>query len=246
MRSARSAGPASLVICFLALLALAPSARAASGDLAWQRFYDGVDNGADQFTALAPAPNGGVYAAGFTMTTTAGADVLVARYDAAGQRNWVRTYSGPASLDDSVSDVATDRHGNLVGVGAFNTANVGVIKYGPGGQRRWARVYDDPASAAEMATDVALDDAGNVYVAGSRSTAATGNDTLLVKYSPAGKRLWVRTYAGPGMAMDQSTDVATDHAGNVYLTGYGENDASGYDVLTIKYDRAGHRRWLRY
>ncbi|HJW74561.1 MAG TPA: hypothetical protein VJ787_02660, partial [Thermoleophilia bacterium] len=73
-----------LALSLLVLLAVVPAAGAASGDLAWQRVYNGLSNGVDAFNAAAPAPNGGVYVAGYTPGTSV--DLFVARYDAAGQR----------------------------------------------------------------------------------------------------------------------------------------------------------------
>lgn len=243
-----SAGPALLTLCILMgvlLLATAPPvAHATSGDLAWQRLYNGAGNSTDKFAALAPAPNGDVYAAGFTISPAVSLDILVARYNAAGHRRWLRTYNDPLGGTDFVNDATTDPRGNLVVVGVLAETSLGVLKYGTGGQLRWVRSYYDPASTAVNATDVAVDGAGNVYAAGFRLTTASGNDMLLVKYSPAGKRLWVRTYGGPGN--EEVTGVATDAAENVYLTGYGDNGASGNDILTIKYSSTGHRRWLRY
>jgi len=64
------------LLTVLVLLAFAPAASARSGDLAWQRIYDGSAGGEDIYIAAAAAPRC-VYAAGKTTATTL--DFLVAR-----------------------------------------------------------------------------------------------------------------------------------------------------------------------
>lgn len=236
-----------LVAATLTLLCLsvltAPSFAAASGDLAWLRIYGGPGNVPDQYLAAAPAPRGGVYVAGWTGANNG--DFLVARYSAAGQRRWQRTYNGPANDEDIAHAAVSDSQGDLVVAGSVNDASIVVIKYGPGGQRRWARIYDDPVSSQENASDVAVDGTGNIYVLGWRIAAASYYDIVLVKYSPAGARRWVRHYTGAGMNADWPGGVALEGTGNIYVTGYSWGGSTYNDVITLKYDPAGHRRWAK-
>jgi Beta-propeller repeat len=236
---------ASLLFTLLVLvgLAIAPAASAASGDIAWQRAYSGGND--DLFTALARAPHGGVYVVGSTITSNY--DILAGHYDAAGQRIFIRTFNGPLDSPDFGQAAASDPFGNLIVAGYVNYLNpqlATVIKYGPGGKRKWVRFYDDPQGGAEQFTSVATDTAGNIYAAGFRISQTTGYDIIMVKYSPAGVFRWVRRYAQPGDA--QPSGIALDGSGNVYLTGSNfDTVGNSYDVVTLKYDPAGHRRWVR-
>lgn len=242
----------SAVIAGLALLwlatATAHAAFAASGDLAWQRIYNDPANGSDWFQAAAPAPNGGIYVAGAVFT--AHGDILVARYDATGRRRWLHTRNGSADVNDAAFATVADRRGNLIVAGFVNAgvkAAAAVIKYGPGGQLKWARTFDDPASTGEAASIAAIDRAGNVYVAGYANNGTSGydSDIILIKYSPTGVRRWVRRYTGPGNNTDMPNDIACDAAGNVYVTGSSYFGPAAAYVVTLKYDPAGHRRWVR-
>jgi uncharacterized delta-60 repeat protein len=232
---------AALTLVLLALFALTQPAGAASGDLAWQRVYDSPGGANDGYWSTSPAPRGGIYVAG---TTNAGhADVLVARYSATGQRLWLRTYNGARSLNDSPEDAATDRRGDLILVGRANDTAMAVLKYAPNGQRRWVRIYNDPGGSSEVASKVAVDRLGAIYVAGLRTTPANVDEIVLLKYSPTGERRWVRRFSAGAMHADPA-DIALDGKGNVYVTGVRQT-STGNDILTLKYDSTGHRRWMR-
>ena len=238
----QAVGFACLVVsAVVVLLAAAPAARAASGDLAWQRQVVGPNNGAASFTAAAPAPKGGVYAAGWLFNATG--DFVAARYSAAGRRSWLRTLDFSLHAYDAVAAATADSRGDLIVAGEVDYPSLSqgeaIVKYGPGGKRLWIRYFHD--SVAGQATDLATDARGNIYVTSRTST----NEIALIKYSPSGVRRWVRRYGSGGPGDTQPRGIAVDAAGNVYVAGFGFTTVSNYDIVTLKYDPAGHRRWVR-
>ena len=61
-------------------------------------------------------------------------------------------------------------------------------------------------------------------------------------WSQSGSEVWLRR--APGLdGEDRITAMAKDADGNIYVTGYSWNIASGFDYLTIKYDAAGTELW---
>ncbi len=55
---------------------------------------------------------------------------------------------------------------------------------------------------------------------------------------------WVRHYtAGLAPSRGEAAAVATDHDGNVYVTGWSHAGLDGSDFLTIKYDATGNELW---
>jgi hypothetical protein len=232
-----------LALCTAALVIGVPVARAAPGDLAWQRFYNGTGNGEDAFTALAPAPNGGVYVGGSTFASSE--DFVAARYDAAGQRLWLRTYNGTGDGFDQLTAAAADGK-DLVVVGYSTTASGSVvtliIKYGPGGKRLWVRTFGSSTLNPGGRQPVAVDRHGDIYVAADEYDPTTLYNIAVASYSSSGVRRWVRRYVGPGS--DLVGGLALDAAGNAYITG-STFTASGSAVLTRKYSAAGGRRWTR-
>jgi subtilisin family serine protease len=58
---------------------------------------------------------------------------------------------------------------------------------------------------------------------------------------------WIARYNGPARSEDEVSGVATDSAGNVYVTGTSCNDegCDASDFATVKYSASGQRRWVR-
>lgn len=208
---------------------------------------------------------GNVYLAGTTDGSLCGdnhgkADAWVAKYDADGNRQWLRQ-PGTAE-DDSAAGVAADGAGNVYVVGhtygvfggGQNAAgNVWMAKYDAKGARLWVRQFGTTAGD-DAATGVATDHAGNVYVTGYTYGPLGGlfrggeTDGWVAKYDANGNRLWARqigTREGDG-----AYGVTTDAVGNVYLTGSTSGSLGGAnqgraDAWVAKYDAYGNRRWIR-
>lgn len=101
---------------------------------------------------------------------------------------------------------------------------------------------------------VALDPSGNCIIAGATQGSITGGnagryDLFVAKYDPSGTRLWVRQR---GTAEREfAYGVATDAAGNIYVTGYtgagldGNTSIGDWDVFISKFDAAGTWAWTR-
>ena len=143
--------------------------------------------------------------------------------------------------------------------------------------RLWATYYAGTISGE--ASSVATDAAGNVYLAGTANSpglasggfqdtllSVGGGNAFLVKFNANGKRLWA-TYYG-GTIGTWATSVATDAAGNVYLSGttqdtvgiaspggflntfqgnkVGNQNPPAFDAFLVKFDANGNRLWATY
>lgn len=211
--------------------------------------------------------------AGFTGVPT----LYTAKYDVSGQLKWVRLTDDPGG--SAGVRVATDAAGNAYVGGYFSVAlshgtyvlrssgsrDVLVLKYDPSGNASWA------ARAGGGNNDevygLALDPAGNVFITGYFANSATfgtatlntsgkQSDIFVAKLNGNGIFVWARQ-AG-GFASDNQSQVgnlATDVAGNIYLTASAPSDvtfssivlpAIGFgsdDALVAKYDRLGNIVW---
>ena len=109
------------------------------------------------------------------------------------------------------------------------------------------RRYHGGDTGHEEGRAVATDTAGNVYVAGIASSKVNNyQDAVLIKYSPSGSQLWVRTYDAPFHDNDGYFAVAVDGNDNVLATGFFlQSGLNLSDFITVKYNTAGTRQWLR-
>src|SRR4030095_164417 len=55
---------------------------------------------------------------------------------------------------------------------------------------------------------------------------------------------WVARYNGPGNYVDEAHAIATDSAGNVYVTGGRFGSGTDSEYATRKYDSAGQVQWV--
>lgn len=164
-------------------------------------------------------------------------DIFVSRYSAQGDFLWARSVGGAGT--DRGHGVAVDRRGNVFVAGEFeDTIRVGtetiksgggtdpvLIKFGPDGNMLWARAGS--GAGAGSGYEVATDAEGNAYLVGEFSgNLSIGDQTLqaigeadgfIVKYSPDGLIVWVRTLVGAGR--DLFEDVAVGPEGDILIAG---------------------------
>jgi hypothetical protein len=203
---------------------------------------------------------GNVYLAGQTMGRIAGldpggSDPFLAKYDALGNRTWVKQLGTSATYDTAWA-VSADGLGGIYIAGSQQVNVPGastdalVAKYDAAGTLLWSRSLATPQY--EDAAGISADGLGNVYVTGYTAGAldggsAGGNDVFLAKYGAAGNLQWTRQLGSAGGDVGES--VSADQLGNIYLTGWttGSLGASsgGADVFIAKYDSSGDLQWVR-
>lgn len=256
-----------------------------SGKLLWARQAGGESY--DDAEALAMDPAGNVYLAGSfeghaafdttRLTSPAGKDqafprtAFLARYDAAGQMQWVKALGGSGS--SSAWAIATDKQSQVFITGIFDgqivigaatltsrgSSDVFVARFDAAGKALWAR----QAGGTENDNGYGLgtDGQGNVYVCGIfGGKAIFGTTTLsssdysnmfVAKYTGSGKLQWALS---PGGKNDShANSLAVDGAGNAYLTGAYEGQAvfgtttlgssGNREVFVAKYNALGKAQW---
>ena len=109
----------------------------------------------------------------------------------------------------------------------------------------WYNIHDGPAKAVDIPQAATLDRQGNLYITGRSSGIGSGQDYLTLKYSPEGNELLTLRYNGPPNSWDESTAIAVDDSGNIYVTGLVFLGSTGTSAVTIKYNQQGVVQWLR-
>lgn len=92
---------------------------------------------------------------------------------------------------------------------------------------------------------IAVDAIGNVYVAASSDGSNFMSDYLIIKYNSIGDTVWSRRYNGNANGLDAAVAIKVDASGNVYVTGYSQSNATGYDIVTVKYNAQGVQQWVK-
>jgi Beta-propeller repeat len=227
-----------------------------SGEKQWLRQFGSAEG--DVATAAAVDSGGSVYIAGTTIgsvgeaESAGGSDLVLLKYDAAGQMLWARQFGSVG--DDGAMSLCTDSRGNAYIAGYLavedDVSHVArnamvVAKFDNDGTMQWQRQLESLGPV--IAAGIAQFADGDIYVTGSTgemldgNTSAGGLDMFLVKYSSDGeKKGTVQTGTA---ADDTSNAIAIDANDDVYIGGSTlgakrstEDDSPG--LIVIRYDHA--------
>lgn len=227
-----------------------------AGRLKWARRYD--SGGADDIaTDIAIDKNNNIYVTGKSWQLNRWKyDYLTIKYGPNGAKLWSRRYNGPSDGNDEPAGIAIDPSGNVLVAGSSNGFRPGaldwdddflIVKYGPDGTEKWTRRLRGVTGGNEGAAGLAVDRSGNVFITGFSDNSAGKADYLTAKYGPAGKLKWKRRYDGAVHGHDFPKAIGVDAAGNAYVTGKVPENTNAYpptDIVTIKYDASGNRKWV--
>lgn len=222
----------------------------ASGDLQWARQFGGSlnDSSAEQVGDVAADGLGNVYVTGFIGddgdTSAREGDAFVAKYDASGAQQWMRTLSGGEG--SWASGVSLDGLGNVYLTGTtdwdWEARDFGpfIAKYDAYGALQWRHLQSTTESI--NGSDVSADGLGNVYIAVHSQVAPNADvDAYLRKYDASGAFQWSQPLSTS--MPDFAYGVATNGSGDIYVTGstggnLGGINAGGnppFDVFVAKF-----------
>ncbi len=215
---------------------------------AWAVRYDGPRNGFEFAGAVTLDPSGNVVITGRSEGAGGEMDYTSVKYGPDGRELWIARYDGPGKDRDVPKAVASDAAGNVYVTGSSKGLGTGsdfaTVKYDAAGRELWVARYSGQGNGADFAEALALDPSGNVVITGRSEGAGGESDYTTVKYGPDGRELWIARYDGPGNGSDVPQAVASDAAGNVYVTGSSQGLGTGSDFATVKYDAAGSVLWV--
>jgi hypothetical protein len=172
----------------------------ASGATVWTKTFSAVsDEKLEQYpSAMKLDRNGNIILAGTLFDDfTFNLDSYVAKLDADGIMQWVKTYDGPGNEDyDGDPKMAVDINGNVyVGISSEGFANfdMQIIKYLPNGEQDWTYRFGNPYLYDDFfiewlddnsQTNLLLDAQGNVYVAGDSVIPDQSINLVVFKLEP--------------------------------------------------------------
>ena len=220
-----------------------------NGDTLWTNVYDGPGNGMDEALAIVVDQNSNSYITGFQRGSGTGTDMVTIKYDANGQRVWVKPYISNINSDqtDKGNAIAVDQNGNVYVTGqsdsdatSVNNDDYVTIKYSSTGTQSWIALKNGSGNGTDRAVKIVLDATNNVYVTG-RSFNGAEDDYLTIKYNGAnGSLVWEQIL--DRTRFDRPTDMVINRTtGNVYVTGRSRDIT--YDYVTVAYNSTGTELW---
>jgi len=99
----------------------------------------------------------------------------------------------------------------------------------------WMRTYSGAANRGDQGHGMAVAADGSVFVTGATHVAGQSHNLLLLKYSPGGSLLWMKTNNGAANGGDRGVDVAVAADGSVYVAGHTYVTGLSHDLLLRKY-----------
>jgi len=128
-----------------------------------------------------------------------------------------------------------------------------VEKVNESGTKQWTKQLG--TSSDDRGNSVTTDSSGNIYVTGSTRGGLDGNihsgneNIILVKYNSSGTNLWTKQLGTS--SDDWGNGVTTDSSGNIYVTGYTEDELDGNihsgndDIFLVKYNSSWTKQWTK-
>ncbi len=211
-----------------------------AGNIVWNRVYD--SGSSERAYGVAVDDDGNVYVTGFLYNGTG--NFCTIKYDKDGNIVWRKVCD--STSHEGARGIAVDRAGYVYVAGMSNVGedqDIRTIKYDKDGNVVWNSLYD--GGSDEYVHGIAVDNAGNVYVTGCLWNGI-GCDYQTVKFDKDGNVVWQRIHDSGGcLHYEDAQGVAVDFAGNVYVTGFAEEETDKDEAYfrTIKYDKDGNVVW---
>ena len=174
--------------------------------------------------------------------------------------DWTRQIAPSVYTDDNDECFAvdTDAAGNVFvsgytydtgpDYGAYGLSDSFVSKYDTSGTLLWRTQYED--FEFQQSYGVATDMAGNVFSTGYTTRTFDGNFNVFLRKLDAstGSLDWERTLASPDDKSELGAGVATDTAGNIFISGWTAGNLDGTnagltDAFVSKYNTSGTLQW---
>jgi len=215
-----------------------------AGNQIWTATHNGPGNHDDIAQFIGLDAYGNIYVAGKSMGENSNFDMLLLKYNPAGEKIWAARYDGPAGGKDLISAMAVAHDGcvYLTGCRAADARNdFTTLKFNSDGTLAWAYSFESATNALhDYGRDLVIDAAGNVYVTGDNSAPAI----ITMMLTADGAVEWSQSITG--FKHLKAAAIAIDSSGNVIVAGYGDQEDYNPDFLTVKYTSSGAEQWITW
>jgi GH25 family lysozyme M1 (1,4-beta-N-acetylmuramidase) len=207
-----------------------------NGSLGWTNYFTKV--GTELGTGLLVDAGTNVIVGSLSRPGSGQLAYITFKYTSAGVPVWTNSLPAPDNANFPV--LAVDKTGSVFVVGSTPVTNFNLdtditsVKLSSAGVPLWTNRFFERASERPFAITT-VDPSGNLFVATYSGTNFAGLDFITIKYASDGTAVWTNRYDGPENHRDTPFGIATDLAGNVYVTGSSPGLGTDYDFATVKY-----------
>ena len=215
----------------------------------WVATYSGTGSGYNFPKKMTIDFEGNIIVAG-NSDSTHGYDYIILKYTPSGNLIWKQRYNGIGNGYDYLSGMVLDDSGNVYVTGSSEEGssrggiNWVTIKYNSSGSMKWKRSLNWTANLVDENFGMNIDKDRNIYVIGFGRVTSLERAMLTMKYNPDGDSVWCASYTSLAQRSNWGYSVVTDDSDNVYSSGYGAVP-TGNEIVTIKYDSGGQRKWVK-
>jgi uncharacterized delta-60 repeat protein len=221
----------------------------ANGTFQWAQTCSGAETSAmDKGLGIAVDASGFIYITGYTTFSDGNTDILVRKYNSAGNIVWSASEDGNSNLNAQGVAIAVSAAGNVYVTGFLTVSgsntDIAVMKYNSFGQLQWLNTVNGGGNSEDKAWGIVVDVTDNVFITGYITESANNTNTYTAKYNTLGSLVWSKTYNGSGNQSDKAWGIIVDTDGAVYITGETTTTAGNINYLTLKYTSAGVQSWV--
>lgn len=160
-----------------------------TGDILWQKFYNGVGNDIDLPYAMTTDLNNNILVTGYARNSNLiqSEDVITLKYDAIGNLLWSRVYNDSVNGSDQGFSICTDASGNVYIGGAGDHGNDHLayltLKYDADGNFVWKGSYHYYHLSEDFVYKIAVNNAQDIFVSGISFSNTSDYDITTIKYA---------------------------------------------------------------
>jgi len=203
----------------------------------------------DRIVDAATDANNNLYVAGWTKTSSTNTDYIIIKYNANGDRKWVRTYN-PGLIDKPTSISVGGGYVYVTGTTQVSGSNkdfatMKIDTTAGADATGWPQTWGTTGSLNDTAVAVRADANGNVFVAGTTFSSSTNADYRILKYASTGgspSLVVLKDVLGLSLP-DTLTDMTIDNRNYVIVTGASFRTSFGSDYVTVCYNNSLVEQW---
>lgn len=160
-----------------------------TGDIIWQKIYNGVGNHLDLPYALTTDISENTYVTGYARNSSSiqSEDIVVLKYDKNGNELWSRVYNDSVNGTDQGFSICTDNQKNVYVAGCADQGNQHVeyvtLKYDSLGTLIWKSTYHYYHLSEDFLYKVVVNNLQDIFVSGISFSHETDYDVTTIKYS---------------------------------------------------------------